>query len=51
MAKKHEEKKVHGVEEHRPWELEVQTEGLDDLQGERLEQKAEKKSTHKHVKA
>ncbi len=39
MNKKDEKKKVHVVEQHKPWELEVETEGLDELQGERLEPK------------
>ena len=40
--KKDENKKVHVKQEHAPWELEKDTEGLDKLQGERLKQEGKK---------
>jgi len=50
MKKNYEGKKVKTVEEHKPWELEVQTEGLDELQGERLDPK-NRKPKQKHIKS
>ncbi len=43
-TKKHQ--KAEKFVEHAPWELEVQTEGLDELQGERLEKEPKKKREH-----
>lgn len=42
--KKDESKKVHVKEEHKPWELEKETEGLDKLQGEKLKQEGKNPS-------
>lgn len=48
-SKKKHQKKAEKFVEHAPWELEVETEGLDELQGERLEKEPTKK--HQSLKA
>lgn len=42
-TKKKNRKKAERFVPHHPWELEVQTEGLDEIQGERLEKEPKKR--------